>query len=258
MIKQISVTALAASSNGNSYYIRCGNTEILIDAGISAKCICDRLKTLGTDISNIGGIFVTHEHIDHVKGLAVLSKKHPIPIHMTRPSAKEYRLKNGVGCESVIEHDTSYQTEIGVLKVTSFFSSHDSCACVGYTVESEHDKFGIATDLGYIDRATVNALSGCRSVVLESNYDEKMLENGIYPPLLKARIRSDKGHLSNYDCAAFARYLAERGTKNFMLGHLSEENNTPDIAFNVTSRALAGFEGLTIKVAAAREPTFFI
>ena len=92
METNISITALAASSNGNSYYIKSGNTEILIDAGISAKCICDRLKTIGTDISNICGIFVTHEHIDHVKGLAVLSKKHPIPIHMTRPSAKEYRL----------------------------------------------------------------------------------------------------------------------------------------------------------------------
>ena len=258
METNISITALAASSNGNSYYIKSGNTEILIDAGISAKCICDRLKAIGTDISNICGIFVTHEHIDHVKGLAVLSKKHPIPIHMTRPSAKEYRLKNGLGCENLVEHELDYEISVGGLEVRSFFSSHDSCACVGYTVSSADDRFGIATDLGYIDRAAVDALSGCRSVVIESNYDEKMLENGIYPPILKARIRSDKGHLSNYDCAAFARYLAERGTKNFMLGHLSEENNTPDIAFNVTSRALSGFDGLTLKVAAAREPTFFI
>lgn len=257
MNENISVTALAASSSGNAYYLKCGDTELLIDAGISAKCICDRLRELGTDICRINGIFVTHEHIDHVKGLSVLSKKCNVPIHMTTPSAVEYLFKHPE-TKNVVEHDVRYTCSVGCLKVSSFFSSHDSCACVGYTFESADDKFGIATDMGYIHKSAVEALKGCRSVVIESNYDEKKLQNGSYPQILKDRIRSDCGHLSNYDCAAFARFLAEQGTKNFMLGHLSEENNSPDIAYNITSRALLGFEGITLKVASRKEPTFFI
>ena len=256
MKKTFSITALAASSSGNAYYIKCGSTEMLIDAGISAKGICDKLHLIGTDISNIKAIFVTHEHIDHVKGLAVLSKKCTAPIHMPAPSANEY-LSKYPQTHNVVAHDVGYSCDVGGIKVTSFFTSHDSCACVGYTFETEDDKFGIATDMGYIHRAAVEALTSCRSVVLESNYDEKKLECGSYPPPLKDRIRSNMGHLSNYDCAAFARYLAERGTKNFMLGHLSEENNDPDIALNITSRALKDFGDIVIKVASKKDVTFF-
>ena len=257
MKEKISVISLAASSKGNAYYLKSGNTEILIDAGISAKCICDKLNAMGTDISNIKAIFITHEHIDHVKGLAVLSRKHPIPIHMTEPSAVEYLFKYP-DTLNIVEHEVAYTCKVGEITVKSFFSSHDSIACVGYTFETADDKFGLATDLGYIHRAAVEALIDCRSVVLESNYDDKKLENGSYPQILKDRIRSEKGHLSNYDCAAFARYLAENGTRNFMLGHLSEENNTPEIAFNITSRALADFEGINLKVVSRNETTFFI
>lgn len=257
MKNKISVTSLAASSKGNAYYLKCGNTELLIDAGISAKCICDRLNMLGTDIRNIKAIFVTHEHIDHVKGLAVLSKKCDIPIHMTEPSAVEYLFRYPE-TKNIVEHDIVYKCTLDGLKIKSFYSSHDSIACVGYTFETDDDKFGIATDLGFIHRDAVDALINCKSVILESNYDDKKLENGPYPQVLKDRIKSDKGHLSNYDCAAFARFLAENGTRNFMLGHLSEENNTPEIAYNVTSRALADFDGITLKVASRIEPTFFI
>ncbi len=257
MSKNISVTSLAASSSGNAYYLKCGETEVLIDAGISAKRICLGLNELGTDISNIKAIFVTHEHIDHVKGIAVLSKKCSIPIHMTTPSAKEY-LKINPCAKGIVQHDLVYECVLGDMTVKSFGLSHDSRACVGYTFETDDDKFGFATDIGYISQESVKALVNCRSVVLESNYDDKKLETGSYPEHLKQRIRSDHGHLSNYDCAAFARYLAERGTKNFMLGHLSEENNTPEIAFNVSSRALLGFDGVVLKVARKCEPTFFI
>ena len=256
MKKQIEICSLASSSKGNSYYVKCGATEILIDAGISAKCICDGLNGIGTNISNIKAIFVTHEHIDHVKGIEVLSKKHDIPIHMTKKCADEYSKSHNT--RNIVFHEPDYIVTMDDVTVRSFFSSHDSVECVGYTVESDDDKFGLATDLGYVDRAAVEALLGCRSVVLESNYDEKMLMNGTYPPELKARIKSAKGHLSNYDCAAFARYLAENGTSNFMLGHLSEENNTPDIALNITTRALKGFDNAVIKVAAVKTPTYFL
>lgn len=257
MSNNIKVTSLASSSKGNCYHIKSGENEILIDVGISAKGICDGLCSIGTSIDNIKAIFITHEHIDHVKGLCVLTKKRNIPVHMMKATAVEFSKKHPeyVGA---FEHDTHFVCDVGNMKIRSFFSSHDSADCVGYTVETDCDKFGLATDTGYIDKEAVNALLNCNSVVLESNYDEKMLLNGTYPEDLKIRIKSSTGHLSNYDCAAFARFLAEHGTKNFMLGHLSEENNTPEIALNITSRALKDFENIVIKVAAVNTPTMLI
>ena len=255
MNEKIKVTSIASSSKGNCYHVSCNNTEFLIDAGISAKGICDGLRNIGTCIEKIQAIFITHEHIDHVKGLYVLTKKHHIPIHMTRRSADVFCQKN-TELPDIVRHESVFTCAFGGVKVSSFFSSHDSADCVGYIVECENDRFGIATDTGYVDRVAVDALVGCSTVVLESNYDEKMLLGGNYPPELKERIKSATGHLSNYDCAAFARYLAENGTKRFMLGHLSEENNTPEIAFNITSRALKDFDDVIIKIAEPYNPTF--
>ena len=257
MKKKFSVTSLSASSNGNSYHLKCGDAEFLIDVGISAKKICDSLNSIGSDISKINAIFITHEHIDHVKGLAVLSKKYNIPVHMTGMSAEEYLKCNPEVC-NITFHTIVYECNVCGINVKSFPSSHDSSACVGYTFETEDDKFGIATDMGCVGKEAVTSLMHCNSVVIESNYDENRLANGTHPENLKCRIRSAKGHLSNYDCAALARFLAEHGTKNFMLGHLSEENNTPEIAMNVTSRALAGFDDIVLKVASSREVTYFI
>ncbi len=257
MDKKISVISLSSGSDGNATYVKAGQTEILIDVGISARCICHSLKEIGTDISNIKAVFITHEHTDHVKGLDTLSKQTGLPVHMTKASALEYAKKHTC-FGNIIEHEQNYEYTVGDAVIKSFFASHDSSACVGYTVETEQDKFGIATDMGYVDRLAIEALKNCRSVILESNYDEKKLKCGCYPEILKHRIMSAKGHLSNYDCAAFARFLAENGTRNFMLGHLSEENNTPELAFNVTSRALCGFENVTLKVALHKKTTYFI
>ncbi len=257
MDKKITVISLSSGSDGNATYVKAGQTEILIDVGISARCICNSLKEIGTEISNIKAVFITHEHTDHVKGLETLSKQTRLPVHMTKESAVEYARKHTC-FGNIVAHEKNYEYVIGEITVRSFFASHDSCACVGYTVETEDDKFGIATDMGYVDRVAIEALKNCRSVILESNYDEKRLKCGCYPELLKHRIMSAKGHLSNYDCAAFARFLAENGTKNFMLGHLSEENNTPELAFNVTSRALSSFENVLLKVALHKKTTYFV
>lgn len=257
MDNKINVVSLASGSSGNATYVRCGETEILIDAGISCKRLCASLLEIGTDIKNIAAVLVTHEHIDHVKGLDVLSRKIGTPVHIVDASCTEYARKYKCDASSFNVHTLGYELDIGSLHISSFYSPHDSAACVGYRIESENDSFGLATDLGYVDKDAVDHLLGCKKVILESNYDEKMLMNGPYPPSLKQRIMSEKGHLSNYDCAALALFLAERGTGSFLLAHLSEENNTPEIAFNVSSRALAG-HGVALNVADRYSPTYLI
>ena len=254
MENKIKVVSLASGSSGNSVYVSSGSDEILIDAGVSCKCIRSVLNGIGTDISRIKAVFVTHEHIDHVKGLDVLTRKYGIPVHIVEACYLEYKRKYKKELKGATLHPLSFCETVGNLKITSFFSPHDSAACVGYKIETDSDSFGLATDLGYVDRRAVEMLTGCGKVILESNYDEKMLVNGSYTVSLKRRIMSECGHLSNYDCAAFARFLAERGTRSFMLAHLSEENNTPEIAYNISSRALKGFD-VSLKIAERLGPT---
>lgn len=251
MENELKIVSLSSGSSGNCTYISDGKNEILIDAGISAKRICDGLKCLGTDIKNISALFITHEHCDHVGGLAVLSKKADFDIHITELSAMEYCLKNKpVRPFSV--HPGAFSVKIGEMTVDSFITPHDSRCCVGYTVRSNGNRFGLATDIGYVSKEAVDALVGCEKILLEANYDEKMLENGVYSRELKDRVSSHNGHLSNIDCAAFSKYLAERGTKKIMLVHLSEENNTPELAFGYVSAAC---RSLDVKISVANRHT---
>ena len=162
---------LASGSRGNATVISSSTSGLLIDAGISACEIDKRLHQAG---QNVSAVLITHEHIDHVKGLSVLSNKYDIPIHMTSRSAEEFLRKNPKAM-NITPHELRFECEVGSVKAKSFFSSHDSCECVGYTFEADGYKFGLATDLGYVDREAIEALVGCNSVVLESNYDEKKL-----------------------------------------------------------------------------------
>lgn len=256
MNKPIKIVSIASGSSGNSLFVEAGNTSILIDAGVSAKKICQGLEKIGKSPSDIKAVFITHEHIDHVNGLEVFSKKSDFTVYMTEKSATEYYRKNKLFCDIKAEK-AGFEVSVGDLHIKSFESPHDSVCCVGYTVESADDKFGLATDLGEITKDTVANLVSSRQVLLESNYDIEMLKNGPYERYLKERIGSKFGHLSNIDCAAFSKYLAERGTKNFLLGHLSKENNTPDLAYNYTKAALSGCgEYIKLKVASRSEITF--
>lgn len=237
---------LYSGSSGNCIFLREGKTEILIDAGVSLKRIDTALHMLGTCVSNIKAVYITHEHSDHTAGLGMMAKNFHIPIFAPLACAKEIylsRLQGGkeaeacalAACIRTIAPDLTYET--GGIEITPFSTPHDSVDSVGYLVGDK--KIGIATDLGHVSEQVRMALLGCKAVIVESNYDKDMLFSGPYPPYLKERVASESGHLNNLDCAEFVTALAEGGTKDFTLFHLSKENNTPEIALSASREALA-------------------
>ncbi len=240
------VSVMYSGSSGNCTLISSENTSVLIDAGVSAKRICDGLKERETDINNIGAIFITHAHTDHIKGLNVLLKKNKIPLYITEGTYKE-ALGQGLlveeGLINIIK--AGDRTCVECMEIIPFNTLHDASESVGYTVTLEEGrKIGYATDLGVVSDEVDSALNGCDFVILESNHDINMLRNGFYPYMLKQRILSDRGHLSNSACAKEAVRLAKSGTTRFVLSHISKENNLPRLAFCETTDTLknSGFE----------------
>ncbi len=253
---------LYSGSGGNSVYIRMAGTAILIDAGKSARALCNSLGEIGTDLSEIRAIFVTHDHHDHVSALEILSKKHRIPIHMTEASAALFdRYSDSAIHHNLVRHAPLFEVAVGELTVRSFVTPHDSRASVGYRIEAGQGEdrltVGVATDIGYVSEDIRTGLLGCDGVVLESNHDVEMLMRGPYPYDLKQRIRSRRGHLSNRDSAEFAAELCAGGTRGFLLAHLSEENNEPSLALEEAERAIST-PGVYIAVAAPHSPTRLI
>lgn len=262
---------LYSGSGGNATYIENEGTAILIDAGKSARALTNALKAIGAlpegKIKDaplpVDAIFITHEHSDHIAALPVFLKKHPVPVHITEPSAARlYALLGDSPLrDCIVTHPPLFSVTVGCLTVTSFPTSHDSAMSVGYRITAEaQDRirtFGYATDLGIVTDTVKEALLGCEAVVLESNHDEDMLLDGPYPYELKRRIRSRRGHLSNRDAAAFAALLAEQGTQSFLLAHLSKENNLPLLAYEETHSALAD-ESLLLRVADPDDVTFLL
>ncbi len=258
-MKEWKIVSLYSGSKGNSIFVRVGNDAILIDAGKSARALCNALREIGSDISEIKAIFVTHDHHDHTSALEILAKYHEIPIHMTGESAVIFdRTPSAPIHARLIRHDPSFCVTVGELTVRSFRTSHDSRMSVGYRIEffdgERSCAIGVATDLGYVSNEVREGLLGCDAVVLESNHDLEMLKNGPYPYELKKRITSRYGHLSNADSAAFCSELSEGGTKAILLAHLSEENNEPNLALNEAVCAV-GDDGVCICVAAPDCPT---
>ncbi len=253
-----SVYTFASGSKGNCIYIRLGDDELLIDAGISRKRICAALSELNSDISRIKAIFVTHEHVDHTSGLDMLAKYNNLQIHMTEPSAKlllsSKKAENIDKCLKI--HPLLFTEKIGALTVSSFVTSHDSAASVGYIVTdgTKEHTVGIATDMGFVTDSVREALKTVENVILESNHDENMLLSGPYPYELKKRILSSTGHLSNEAAAELACELISSGTKRILLAHLSEENNLPELAYH-SLLCLPGSKCADIFVASPSEIT---
>ena len=247
---------LYSGSGGNAAYLESDTTAILFDAGKSARRLCEALAEIGSSLSRIDAIFITHDHADHTSALETLAKKHDIPIHITSKSAEIFEGERYSSLrERLVTHPPLFEVTVGDLTVRSFPTSHDSRMSVGYTVElPDKSSIGIATDLGYVSDSVSEALTGCRAVMLESNHDVDMLTTGVYPRFLKERILSRRGHLSNPDSALFASRLAATGTKAFLLAHLSAENNTPSLALDEFLSAVAD-PTVRVSIADAERPT---
>ena len=232
--------SLFSSSSGNATYIGSGRTGILIDAGVSAKRIRTALQERDIDPRTIAAIFVTHEHTDHIKGIRVLASQLHLPVYATRGTLRgmaEYGATDGdFPCEAI---EIGAETAVGDLLVRAFPTPHDSNESCGFTVElPDERKVAVATDIGHMTNEVMRGILGCDLVMLESNHDIGMLENGPYPYFLKRRILSDVGHLCNDACADVAVQLVEHGTTRLFLGHLSAENNIPQLAYQTTYAAL--------------------
>ena len=230
---------LFSGSKGNSYYI--GNTTegLLIDAGRSCKQIENAMQANGLSMKNIGAVFVTHEHTDHCSALRVLCKKYNYEVYASNGTLDALERSNKINPDTVT-HVIEDEAVVGNMLVQRYDTPHDAGerCCFRVTV-SDGKSALIATDMGVMLPTIRNPAMQSDFVVLESNHDINMLKNGGYPYPLKLRILSDKGHLSNLACSNELAGLVKGGTLRLMLGHLSEQNNTPQIALNTAIDALA-------------------
>lgn len=236
---------IASGSSGNSSFVGASGEGILVDFGISCRGVTNALKTRGIDPDSLSGILITHEHIDHVRGLSVFLSHHKVPLFASAPVLR-YLTSNGlVPFSAVLNEIDEHGQIIGNMLIKPFKTSHDSVGSLGYciTTPDEH-RISICTDTGYITEEAHEHLLGSEAVLIESNYDNGMLDFGPYPYHLKRRIKGAQGHLSNTDCAAFLPELVKSGTTNIVLGHLSKENNTPEVALQtcISELSLAGLK----------------
>jgi len=232
---------LFSSSKGNAVYI--GNTErgILIDAGASYKRLGAAMQRCGLDMSSVKAVFITHEHSDHVKGLLMITKKHDIPVYGQSGTLHSISVS---GCirEGAQLISTDGGVRIDDMFICGFDTPHDTHQSCGYKVTfDDGSTCAVCTDLGCITKTVDDALLGTGTVLLEANYDEEMILTGSYPYQVKQRIRSDRGHLSNTDSAIQVRRLVENGTRNIILGHLSQENNMPQLAERAVVKRMKDF-----------------
>jgi len=222
------VCLLASGSKGNALLVVNGRSRLLIDAGLSARELSRRLEAVGTCPGELTGIVVSHEHIDHVRGLGVLSRRFNLPVYLHHAVAAS--LADSHRPVRVHEFDSGEELPVGDFAVRAFPVTHDAAATVGFTVTGASGKLGVATDLGVATRLVAEELRNCRVLVLESNHDEELLRDGPYPWPLKQRIRSSHGHLSNNDSAKLLENLCWEGLEGVLLAHLSETNNRPELA----------------------------
>ncbi len=231
------ILPIASGSTGNCMLVEIDGRRILIDLGITASMLQELLTANGYSWQDIDAVLITHTHTDHIKGLAACMKRISSPIFMSHTSRDTLMLERA---EALIY---GARTEIlPELWVTAIRTSHDCIGSIGFKIESEETCFGYLTDLGYIPESTMELLFGADCIVIESNHDEEMLRYGRYPAFLKKRILSEQGHLSNDACAEAVARFADRGTKHFLLAHLSQENNRPELALASAEKAAAGMD----------------
>ncbi|MBZ5568413.1 MAG: MBL fold metallo-hydrolase [Acidobacteriia bacterium] len=242
----VSLTVLASGSRGNCSVLASSRTRILVDAGLSCREIGRRMVLAGDHLLNLSAVIISHEHSDHVAGLYVLARRLNIPIFMTGATYHAWQRWARDKNEGVKPHLTKLETfesgrsfAVGDITVAPFTIPHDAADPVGFAFRAEGVKIGIVTDLGYLPASVADNIRGCDGLVIESNHDVEMLRGGPYPWVVKQRVMSRVGHLSNEALAQFFAGDYDGGAAFLVLAHLSELNNHPDLARRAAEHALA-------------------
>lgn len=233
---------LRSGSSGNALFVQAGRTRVLVDAGLSGRTTEALLCQIGASPDTLAAILVSHEHSDHIQGVGVLSRRYDVPVFATEGTWRAMEQKPGISGIALknrraLSEDASFY--IDDLGVTPFSIPHDAAEPVGFSLYFGGRKLCVATDLGHIEKRWLQALSGANLVLLESNHDHAMLSTSArYPATLKRRILGRTGHLSNDDCGKALLALAKEGLRHVILGHMSAETNTPELALQTVCEAL--------------------
>lgn len=258
--------SIASGSSGNSIFVESGREKkgILVDTGISKKRIEEGLAAQDLSFEEIEGIFITHEHSDHISGLGPVLRKYAVPVYATEGTINDI-LSSGKcgkvdeGLFQCIRPDVP--VSVGGMEIMPFTISHDAAQPVCYTVNDGTRKIAVATDMGEYTDYTLSHLEGCEGILLEANHDINMLQAGSYPYQLKLRILGNRGHLSNDACGRLLCHLLRHRLKYILLGHLSQENNYPELAYETVKYELEKEygpwedDGLFLGVAGRQTPT---
>ena len=233
------IVSLRSGSRGNAALVFTEKTKILVDCGISGKTVESALRSIDVTPAELNGIVITHEHNDHVSGVGVMMRRYNISVWANEETWQAMSGQVGAykdGLQRIFDFRKEF--EIGDIGVRPFSIPHDAANPVGYSFIKGKEKVSVATDIGELKKDLFEAIKKSNTVLLEANHDVNMLEIGRYPIQLKRRIRGKYGHLSNDDAGKAAEFLVKLGTENILLGHLSEENNYPDLAFKTVELAL--------------------
>ena len=229
---------LFSGSSGNCSLVQTETTKVLIDAGESTKKITEALNSINIDPKDINGIIITHEHSDHIKGLGNFSKKYGTPVFANKETWNAMPKQKEKIEENNIKYFTFDDFSIGDIKIKAFPIPHDAANPCGFNIYYKRKKMSIVTDVGHMNKEIISNLEKSSFLLLESNYEPEVLKCSPYPYLLKMRIQGPNGHLSNIDAGKTISYLSNHGLKNVMLGHLSKENNFPELAYKTVLNEL--------------------
>ncbi|WP_431291775.1 MBL fold metallo-hydrolase [Pedobacter sp. P26] len=243
-------TSINSGSNGNCYYIGNDNEAVLVDIGLTCKEVETRMNRLGLPVSKVKAVFISHEHSDHIKGLAVFAKKYKLPVYISTATLKSSRLLLDANNTFSLNHQQ--HIHIGNLKITAFSKFHDAADPYSFTIECNEVRVGVFTDIGSVCDRLISHFKNCHAAFLEANYDAAMLERGKYPYFLKRRITGGHGHLSN--AQALELFINHKAPymSHLLLSHLSKDNNNAELVENLFKH-VAG--DTLVKVASRHEET---
>lgn len=226
--------SISSGSSGNCFFVGSDRTGVLVDCGVTQKTLLNSLKMIKVDPKSISGILITHEHLDHYKGVNIIAKNLNIPVYLNESTFNSIKDKIcDVKSVSIIEDTSFWINDLGIL---TFRLPHDASDPIGYSIFHNNKKVSIATDMGHISNEVFTSIVDSDVIVIESNYNEEMLRLSNYPHFLKERILSDYGHLSNEECALTVVELVKRSYKRIILGHLSKTSNFPELAYKTVEK----------------------